>query len=146
VVVTSSPPEGAASAPSSLVELTLSADAPIEKVRAAGLRRVSLEGGRAVIVVAPWTGSLAIDAELAGGVIAQGAARASGPRDVTLTAIVAPAVSSSAGAAVALLRGPTVVPLASAAASGSASGSAPASASASAPRVPAELHANPYAR
>ena len=68
------------------VELVLHADAPIESVRAAGTQRLELHGKSATLVVAPWSGTLTIDAQLAGARGAHVDARASGPRDLTLEA------------------------------------------------------------
>jgi hypothetical protein len=62
----------------------ISADAPIRSVDVAGLKRVELDGSRAKITVAKFSGMLEIDATLEGGKHARGSAQASGPRDVAL--------------------------------------------------------------
>ena len=76
------------------VEIVLHAGAPIESVRASGTRRLELHGSDAKLFVAPWTGTLSIDAQLEGARAAHVDARASGPRDLTLDA---PPVPSSSG-------------------------------------------------
>jgi serine/threonine protein kinase len=68
------------------IELVLHADAPIESVRAAGTQRLELHGNSATLTVAPWSGTLTIDADLAGARGAHVDARATGPRDLTLQA------------------------------------------------------------
>jgi len=66
------------------IELTLSADTSIEGVRAQGMRSVSLDGKHAKLVVATWTGSLTVDATLAGGRPARAVADATGSRELHL--------------------------------------------------------------
>jgi eukaryotic-like serine/threonine-protein kinase len=60
------------------VELTLNADGPIESVRAPGTHSVEIDGTRARLVVASWTGTLTVDAMLAGGRAVRANADASG--------------------------------------------------------------------
>jgi hypothetical protein len=79
--------------PTNEIELTLEADAPIERVQIAGANRIELASGKARVRLAPWEGPLAIDADLAGGGHAHAEAAASGPRAITL-ATVAPTAAS----------------------------------------------------
>jgi serine/threonine protein kinase len=70
------------------VELILTADAPIESVRTGGsARRIEFQNGRAHVFMAPWTGTLALEAQLVGGRVARADADARGPRDIRLVVI-----------------------------------------------------------
>jgi serine/threonine protein kinase len=126
------------------IERVLSADAPIEKVRAAGLRRVALEEGRATVVLAEWAGALEVEAELAGGGLARGAIAVDGPHEVRLATIPRPTATPPA-------RPP---PGARPGGRKDAGGHAPSTipppppppVTSSVPAVPTELHASPYAK
>jgi len=66
------------------VELILTADAPIDRVRAAGAKRIELEGGRAHVFL-PQLGDVELlDADLSDGTTAHGEAVAAGPRNIRL--------------------------------------------------------------
>jgi eukaryotic-like serine/threonine-protein kinase len=78
------PAAAAAAAVASGVEVKVSAEQPIEKVRAPGLRRALLEEGRATLILAEWAGEIEVEAELAGGAKARRAITMAGPRDVRL--------------------------------------------------------------
>lgn len=60
-------PVASSSPDADAVEVVLVSDRVIESVRAKGLRRISLDGPRARVFIAPWQGRLAIEAVLAGG-------------------------------------------------------------------------------
>ena len=64
--------------------LTLTADAPIESVRAMGTRSISVQGAHARLLVAKWEGTLGIDAVLKGGRAAHVDADAAGGRELKL--------------------------------------------------------------
>jgi len=66
------------------VVLELTADAPIESVRALGMRDVRVRGPRARLVVARWGGELGIDAVLEGGTAVHAVALSDGPRNIAL--------------------------------------------------------------
>jgi serine/threonine-protein kinase len=86
------------------IEIALSADAPIESVRAMGTRSVSVNGSHATLVVAKWDGTLGIDAVLKGGRTAHVDADAAGVRDLKL-------VTGPKGGMPALGRGPIAAPI-----------------------------------
>lgn len=73
------------------IVLTITADAPIKGVDVPGLRSVEIRGNQAKVVVARFSGSIAIDATLEGGKHAIASAGADGPREVH----VAPAASAA---------------------------------------------------
>jgi hypothetical protein len=129
------------------VLLTIRADAPIETVRAAGLRRVTLEGDHATLMVNPWADNLDIEAELAGGGRARGSVALTGSHMVHLTTLAPPGPSAAPrvarpgnGAGRPSRQGGQH----DAGAIGSGRTPGPPTAVASAP--PGELHGNPYAR
>jgi serine/threonine-protein kinase len=76
--------------------VTVHADAPIMGVRAPGAKRVEIEGDHATVYLAPWNGTLTLEAVLEGGKKAYATAEAGGPSDVLLVA-AAPQTSASAG-------------------------------------------------
>jgi hypothetical protein len=67
------------------IELSLTADGPIRSIEAPGVRSIELRGNKARLVVAKWTGSLAIDATLDGGKHARANVDAQGSHDVKLS-------------------------------------------------------------
>ncbi len=70
------------------VELVLTADAPIESVRTGGsARRIDFENGRAHVFMAPWAGSVFLEAQLVGGRVARADADARGPREIRLVVV-----------------------------------------------------------
>ncbi len=66
------------------VELLVLSDRRIDTVRATGLHRVEIDGTRAKISVTPWSGPLAITAQLEGNKTAHATATEGGPREVVL--------------------------------------------------------------
>lgn len=88
LAVTAAPSASATPRDPSVVELQLVADAPIESVRATGIRSVRLDGLRARVEIASWQGDLAIEAVLAGGKVVHAVADPAGPRELKLTAAV----------------------------------------------------------
>ncbi|HEX7663741.1 MAG TPA: serine/threonine-protein kinase [Polyangiaceae bacterium] len=66
------------------VDLVLLADRPILSVRAASTRKIDIADKRASVTVGPWSGSLAIEATLEGGVIAKATAIEHGPKELLL--------------------------------------------------------------
>jgi hypothetical protein len=121
----------AAAAPDDGVDLVVVADAPIESVRAAGARSVEINGLRARVRVARWTGALAIDAVLASGEIAHATALEGTVGEVHLE--LSPAAP------------PTPTAKATTAKSG-ASRSGRQGSSPSGTQAPPELHPSPYGR
>jgi hypothetical protein len=79
------------SAPSNDVEIVLVADTPIQSVRAPGARDVTVEGTRAKLHLSRWTGTLTIDAVLAGGMLAHATALEGSVGEVRLERVVADA-------------------------------------------------------
>ncbi len=77
-------PSASTTPPDDSVALTLTADAPIESVRAMGTRSISVQGAHARLVVAKWDGTLGIDAVLKGGRAAHVDADAAGGRELKL--------------------------------------------------------------
>ena len=77
------------------VVLELTADAPIESVRALGMRDVRVRGPRARLVVARWGGELGIDAVLEGGTAVHAVALSDGPRNIALVPAAVTAVVSA---------------------------------------------------
>jgi len=80
----SAPDTASTAAPASFVTVTVTADRNIREVRAPGLHDAAIEGKRATLRAAPWTGSLPIDATLDGNRRAHATADADGARDVAL--------------------------------------------------------------
>jgi serine/threonine-protein kinase len=116
-------PQAPAAAPiADGVEIRVVADATILRVSALGMKRASIAGDSASLVVAPWTGTLEVDALLADGREARALADAKGSHEVRL-------VPQKARPAAARPRGPAPKP----------GGKAPAAG----PDRP-ELHENPY--
>jgi len=76
------------------VALELTADAPIESVRALGMRDVRVRGSRARLVVARWGGELGIDAVLEGGTAVHAVALSDGPRNIALVPAITAVVSA----------------------------------------------------
>ena len=77
------------------VALDLTADSPIESVRALGMRDVEVRGTQARLVVARWGGDLPIDGVLAGGRAVRVVARSDGPHTLALVAVTAAATASA---------------------------------------------------
>jgi eukaryotic-like serine/threonine-protein kinase len=115
------------------VVLELSAESPIESVRALGMRDVSVRGSQARLVVARWGGELGIDAVLEGGTAAHAVALSDGPRDIVLAPVITAIISAPRPAASAPV-GPASRPGAHARPNGAATPGAPTS----------ELQSNPY--
>jgi serine/threonine protein kinase len=90
----SSTPATSATVAADEVVLDLSAESPIESVRALGMRDVRVRGSRARLVVARWGGELGIDAVLEGGTAAHAVALSDGPRDIVLAPIITAIVSA----------------------------------------------------
>jgi hypothetical protein len=67
------------------IELLVLSDRRIDSVRATGLHRVEIDGTRAKISVTPWSGPLAITAQLEGNKTAHATAAEGGPHEVVLT-------------------------------------------------------------
>lgn len=107
------------------VALELSADAPIESVRALGMRDVQVRGTEARLVVARWGGELPIDAVLEGGRAARVVAESDGPRVLQLAPLAPPPSAAP----------PPPTP---------AEARRPAHPRPVAPPPTSELHANPY--
>jgi hypothetical protein len=84
---TASPARAETVAPDEVV-LELTADAPIESVRALGMRDVRVRGSRARLVVARWGGELGIDAVLEGGTAAHAVALSDGPHNIALVPVI----------------------------------------------------------
>ena len=66
------------------IELLVLSDRRIDSVRASGLHRVEIDGTRAKISVTPWSGPLAITAQLEGNKTAHATAPEGGPHEVVL--------------------------------------------------------------
>ncbi|HEX8794841.1 MAG TPA: serine/threonine-protein kinase [Polyangiaceae bacterium] len=114
------------------VVLELTAEAPIESVRALGMRDVRVRGPRARLVVARWGGELGIDAVLEGGTPAHAVALSDGPRDIVLVPAITAVVSAP--------RPPEPRP-----AGHSRTGGGPATPQPQSPGAPTpELQSNPY--
>jgi serine/threonine-protein kinase len=134
------------SAATNEIELTLAADAPIERVQVSGANRIELASGKARVRLAPWEGPLAIDADLAGGGHAHAEALPSGAREITLTTLASPARSAVAENA------PVAKPPTTSTAEVVAANPAPTAPTRVVRRAPAvvvtkkktELHDNPY--
>ncbi len=94
VASSASQPSASATVAADEVVLELSADAPIESVRALGMRDVRVRGSKARLVVARWGGELGIDAVLEGGTAAHAVALSDGPRDIVLTPAITAVVSA----------------------------------------------------
>jgi eukaryotic-like serine/threonine-protein kinase len=73
---------------SSGVELTVHADAPIVALRVLGLRRMEVDGASATLLVTPWTGALAIEADLEDGARARVETYATDGREIKLATTV----------------------------------------------------------
>jgi serine/threonine-protein kinase len=84
----SAPPGASATVALDEVVLELTAEAPIESVRALGMRDVRVRGPRARLVVARWGGELGIDAVLEGGTAVHAVALSDGPRDISLVPVI----------------------------------------------------------
>jgi serine/threonine-protein kinase len=128
-------PSAASASPAAPEAVTLSvrADAPIESVRADGLRVVELDGAVARLVVAPWTGSLLVEAVLHDGTTARARVELAGSHEAHLEPVDAePATTSSPR------------PASSAAASPRTPARPRPSTSAEPRQKPSELHENPY--
>jgi hypothetical protein len=67
------------------IELTLTAGAPIETVRAPGLRKVEIDGKTARVSVQPFTAPLTVEVTVTGGAIARAVATPAGPRALTMS-------------------------------------------------------------
>ncbi|HSQ65061.1 MAG TPA: hypothetical protein VLM85_17680, partial [Polyangiaceae bacterium] len=63
----SSAPEPTSFAHAGEVELDLTADGPIESLRASGMKRMEISGASARAALEPWTGTLKVEATLEGG-------------------------------------------------------------------------------
>jgi serine/threonine-protein kinase len=118
------------------VALTVTADAPIDRVSAPGIHGAEVNGAQAKLVVARWGGDLPIEAVLDGGAVARGTATSDGSRSIHL------------------VTAPPAVPQASSPPAPSPAAAPPASTHPAArpvhspppARTGPELHANPYAQ
>ena len=78
------------------IEVVVIADAPIESVRASGIRTSELMGTRARLELAPWSGVLPVTAVVQGGAVVTGTIDERGPREVHLAPAENPQPSASA--------------------------------------------------
>ncbi|MDB4994750.1 MAG: Serine/threonine protein kinase [Myxococcaceae bacterium] len=79
------PSSSTSAAVSTDIELLVLSDRRIDSVRATGLHRVEIDGTRAKISVTPWTGPLAITAQLEGNKTAHATVTEGGAHEVVLT-------------------------------------------------------------
>src|SRR5207237_3742339 len=60
------------------IEVTVTADSPILSVRAVGMKQLAIDGNKAKLVVAPWSGTRVVDGLVAGGTHVPGSVDSAG--------------------------------------------------------------------